>query len=47
VEDHTLHYVTTQNTHNQADLNIIDLDFTRKLNADRNLPFSLAPAATR
>ncbi len=44
VEDHTLHYVTTQNTHNQADLNLIDVDFTRKLNQDRNLPFSLNPA---
>ena len=26
VEDHTLHYVTTQNTHNQADVNLIDVD---------------------
>ena len=42
VEDHTLHYVTTQNTHNQADLSLIDIDFTKKLNSDRSLPFSVA-----
>ena len=44
VEDHTLHYVTTQNTHNQADVTEVDLDFTKKLNSDRNMPFSLTPA---
>ncbi len=43
VEDHTLHYVTTQNTHNQADVSLIDLDFTKKLNQDRNMAFSLTP----
>lgn len=41
VEDHTLHYVTTGHTHNQADLSLIDLDFTKKLNQDRNAPFTL------
>lgn len=43
IEDHTLHYVTTQNTHNQADLSLIDVEFTKKLNQDRNMPFSLVP----
>jgi len=43
VEDHTLHYVTPQNTHNQADVTLVDLDFTKKLNTDRNMPFSLTP----
>jgi hypothetical protein len=40
IEDHTLHYVTTSNTHNQADLSLIDVDFTKKLNSDRNMPFN-------
>jgi hypothetical protein len=41
VEDKTLHYVTTQNTHNQASLDLVDLDFTKQLNRDRDVPFSL------
>lgn len=41
VEGDTLHYVTTQNTHNQASLSLIDLDQTYKLNADRSVPFSV------
>ena len=32
IEDKTLHYVTPQQTHNQASLDLIDLDFTNKLN---------------
>jgi hypothetical protein len=40
LEDKTLHYVTTQNTHNQASLDLIDLDLTRTLNKARNVPFS-------
>lgn len=44
IEDHTLHYVTTANTHNQADLSLIDIDFTRKLNSDRNMPFTVPGA---
>ena len=32
VEDKTLHYVTTQNTHNQASLDLIDLTLTKSLN---------------
>lgn len=41
VEGDTLHYVTTENTHNQASLGLIDVDRTYKLNADRSVPFSL------
>jgi len=41
VEDKTLHYVTPQNTHNQASLDLVDLDFTKKLNQDRAVPFSI------
>ncbi len=32
IEDKTLHYVTPQNTHNQASLDLVDMDFTKKLN---------------
>jgi hypothetical protein len=42
VEDKTLHYVTMQNTHNQASLDLIDLDRTKTLNRDRDVPFSIA-----
>jgi hypothetical protein len=42
VEDKTLHYVTTQNTHNQASLDLIDLTLTKSLNQDREVPFSIA-----
>jgi len=42
LEGDTLHYVTTQNTHNQASLALIDLDQTFKLNAGNNVPFSLS-----
>jgi hypothetical protein len=41
LEGDTLHYVTTQNTHNQASLSLIDADQTAKLNAARSVPFSL------
>ena len=41
VEDRTLHYVTTQNTHNQASLDLIDLDLTKSLNRKRDVPFSI------
>jgi hypothetical protein len=42
LEGNTLHYVTTQNTHNQASLDLIDLDRTTRLNQDRNIPFTIA-----
>lgn len=41
VEDKTLHYVTTQNTHNQASLDLIDLDLTKSLNQTRDVTFSI------
>jgi hypothetical protein len=41
VEDKTLHYVTTQNTHNQASLDLIDLNLTKSLNQTRDVPFSI------
>ena len=41
IEGDTLHYVTTQNTHNQASLSLIDIDQTYKLNADRSVPFTV------
>jgi hypothetical protein len=42
VEDKTLHYVTTQNTHNQASLDLIDIELTKSLNQARDVPFSIA-----
>lgn len=41
VEDKTLHYVTTQNTHNQASLDLIDLELTKNLNRSNDVPFSI------
>jgi hypothetical protein len=41
VEDNTLNYVTTQNTHNQASLNLIDIELTKTLNQARSVPFSI------
>jgi hypothetical protein len=42
LEDKTLHYVTTQNTHNQASLDLIDVNLTKSLNQEREIPFSIA-----
>jgi hypothetical protein len=41
VDGETLHYVTAANVHNQSSLNLIDLDLTTRLNADREVPFSV------
>jgi hypothetical protein len=41
VEDRTLHYVTTQNTHNQASRDLIDIAVTKSLNRDQNVQFSI------
>ncbi len=41
LEDRTLNYVTTRNVHNQASLDLIDLDLTKNLNQARDVPFSL------
>ena len=46
LEGHILHYVTTQNTHNQASLDLIDLEQTTRLNADKNVPFTLTAPLT-
>ncbi len=42
VEDKTLNYVTAGNTHNQASLDLIDLDLTKTLNQARGVAFSIA-----
>ncbi len=44
VDGATLHYVTPQSVPNQVSLDQVDRDFSRKLNADRHVPFAL-PAA--
>jgi hypothetical protein len=44
VDGATLHYVTLQSVPNQVSLELVDRDFSRKLNADRHVPFAL-PAA--
>lgn len=41
LEDKTLHYVTTKNAHNQASLDLIDLERTKSLNQARDVPFAL------
>lgn len=41
VEDKTLNYVTSGNTHNQASLDLIDLELTKTLNQARGVPFSI------
>ncbi|HWE51653.1 MAG TPA: hypothetical protein VG273_17805 [Bryobacteraceae bacterium] len=42
VEDKTLNYVTAGNTHNQASLDLIDVDLTKTLNQARGVPFAIA-----
>ncbi len=41
VEGNTLHYVTTQGSHNRATLDLIDKDLSDQLNRERNVEFSL------
>jgi hypothetical protein len=41
IEGNTLHYVTTQNTHNQASLDLIDIELTKNINRTRNVPFTI------
>ena len=41
VEGNTLHYVTTQNTHNQASLDLIDVELTKNMKRTRNVPFTI------
>jgi hypothetical protein len=42
VEGGTLHYVTTDNAHNQISLDLVDIAASTKLNSDHNVPFSVA-----
>ncbi|MSV30406.1 MAG: hypothetical protein EXQ52_16935 [Bryobacterales bacterium] len=42
VEGDTLHYVTPKGAHNQASLDLIDREFTDKLNRERNVEFRLS-----
>ncbi len=42
VEGDTLHYVTPKGAHNQASLELIDREFTDKLNRERNVEFRLS-----
>ncbi len=44
IEDKTLHYVTPQNTHNQASLDLVDVDFTKQLNRNHDVPFTIQPS---
>jgi len=44
VEGHTLHYVTSQNTHNQVSLDLVDYELSNRLNRERNVEFKLPPA---
>ena len=44
VDGATLHYVSVQSVPTQVSLDQVDRDFSRKLNADRHVPFAL-PAA--
>jgi len=41
LEGETLHYVTVKGVHRSSPLDEVDLDFTRQLNAERNMPFVL------
>jgi hypothetical protein len=41
VEDDTLNYITTQGTPNRASLTLIDREFSRQLNRERKVEFSL------
>ena len=41
-EGGTLHYVTTDNAHNQVSLDLVDVAASTKLNSDHNVPFSVA-----
>ncbi len=41
LEGETFHYITAKGAHQTAPLSEVDLDFTRQLNAERNMPFVL------
>lgn len=41
VEGNTLHYVTSQNTHNQVSLDLVDYELSNRLNRERGVEFKL------
>jgi hypothetical protein len=41
MENGALNYVTPQNAHNQVSLDLLDLDFTKQLNARRGQAFNI------
>ena len=43
IEDGTLHYVTSQNTHNQVSLDLVDRELSDRLNRERGVDFRLPP----
>jgi hypothetical protein len=44
VKDDTLHYITMKGVQNQVSLDLVDRDFSRQLNAERQVQFRLPPA---
>jgi len=41
IEGDTLHYITPQGTHNRASASLLDRDFSKQLNRERNVEFQL------
>ena len=41
VEDETVHYITTQHSHNRATIGLIDRELSMQLNRERGLEFKL------
>lgn len=41
IDGDTLNYVTSEKAHNQSSLALIDLELTRRLNSDREVPFTV------
>lgn len=44
IEGDTLHYITTQGTHNKASLSLIDKELSERLNRERRVEFDLGKA---
>lgn len=43
IEGDSLHYITPNGSHNRASLELIDREFSERLNRERNVEFNLAP----
>jgi hypothetical protein len=43
IEDQTLHYITPENVHNRLALDQVDRAFTKQLNDERHIDFTLPP----